>query len=71
MTRFTPRHALLTGVFAGLYASFPEGARSQMSPGGKWQIAPPMPRAMGEVVGVDCSASLAHQIQRLTTLQGH
>ncbi len=58
MTRYTRRRALFTGVCAGLYASLPDVARSQMATGGKWQMAPPMPKAMEEVVGVTVDRSL-------------
>jgi hypothetical protein len=52
MNGFSRRRALLVGAYAGLYASLPKVARAQQSAPPKWEMAPPLPKAMGEVVGV-------------------
>src|ERR1700685_242761 len=58
MIRVTRRRALLAGAYAGLYAALPRLARGQTPSRGKWEMAPPMPKAMGEVVGVVIDRSL-------------
>jgi N-acetylneuraminic acid mutarotase len=58
MYEFSRRRALLVGAYAGLYTSLPKLARAQPSADGKWEMAPPLPKAMGEVVGVAIDKSL-------------
>ena len=58
MNEFSRRRALLVGAYEGLYASLPRVARAQPSANHSWQTAPPLPKAMGEVVGVEIDRSL-------------
>jgi hypothetical protein len=58
MNELSRRRALLVGAYAGLYASLPKVARTQPSADSKWEMAPPLPKTMGEVVGVAIDRSL-------------
>jgi hypothetical protein len=58
MNEFSRGRVLLVGAYAGLYASLPRVARAQPSADQKWEMAPPLPKAIGEVVGVAIDRSL-------------
>ncbi len=57
-SRYTRRDALLGLASVALMTSMPKGASAQAPAPGTWQMAPAMPKAMGEVVGVAVDRSL-------------
>jgi N-acetylneuraminic acid mutarotase len=58
MSRITRRQILLAGAYSAVHAALPQLARGQKPSGGKWEMGPPMPKPMGEVVGVAVNRSL-------------